>query len=566
MLLSIHVKNMALIREEEVSFGPGLNILTGETGAGKSILIGAVNVALGNGNFKDYVPEGAEYALVELVFETDRERVLEKMKELDIPEDDGLIVLSRSFRGGRSVNRINGETVSLAALREMAGELIDIHGQNANQELLRAKNHLHILDEFAGEAASSLLGEAAAAYAEMRSAARELEGALEAEKDRGRRADLLTYEIDEIEQAALTEGEDEELEKKFRLLSNGQKIMESLQAASRQISEDGGASEQIGHAARSLLEVSGLDERLDELAGELSEIESMMDDLGRGLAGYLDDFSYDEREFAQTGERLDLINRLKNKYGRTIGEILSYRDRQQEELEKLQNYEAYLEELREKLARAQKRYDEAADALTKLRTGSAPLLAERMRASLEDLNFPEVRFEVSISPLPEPSASGKDSVRFMISLNPGVPLRPLEEVASGGELSRIMLAIRAVMADQDQTDSLIFDEIDTGISGRTAQKVSEKMAVISASRQVICITHLAQIAAMADRHMAIEKAVGGGQTVTHIRPLSGEESLEELARILGGAQITEKVYENASEMKTMADNIKEECRKNRGRE
>ena len=561
MLLGIHVKNMALIREEEVELGPGLNILTGETGAGKSILIGAVNVALGNGNFRDFVPENENYALVELTFETGRETVLEKMRELDIPDGDGLITLSRRWQSGRSVNRINGETVSLAALRQVAAELIDIHGQSENQSLLYPKNHLRILDSFAHRELGDLPDNCARAFSELKAAQKELKEALAASGDRSRRADLLAYEIGEITDAALKEGEDEELEQRFRLLSSGQKIVETLSAVRNLVSGDEGAGEQIGPAVRRMMDIGGLDERIDSLSGELSEIEQMLDDFARGLADYMDDFSYDEEEFAAVGERLDLINRLKAKYGRTIGDILAYRDERQAQLEQLENYDAYVQGLEKKAQQAEKAYFAAAEKITKIRREAAPRLAALMQESMRDLNFPSVRFSIEISALEEPSASGMDSAAFLISLNEGVSLRPMQDVASGGELSRIMLAIKAVMADQDQTDALIFDEIDTGISGRTAQKVSEKMALIAASRQVICITHLAQIAAMADRHMLIEKTVEEGITRTHIRPLDEQESREELARILGGAEITSTVLGSAAEMKTMAEKIKETCRK-----
>ncbi|MCD8336437.1 MAG: DNA repair protein RecN [Lachnospiraceae bacterium] len=559
MLASLYVKNMALIREAEVEFGPGLNIMTGETGAGKSIVIGAVNIALGTGNFKDYVPEDADYALVELTFTTENTRVLEMLKEQDLPCEDGVIVLTRKYKSGRSTSKINGETVPLSFVRQLSAELIDIHGQHEHQSLLYAKNHLTILDSFAKKETAPLLLICEKQYQRYQRAKKEWEQASASGRDRNKELDFLQYEIQEIQSAALRLGEDEELESSYRLMANGQKIMEALSEAGNLTgagSYGSGAEDEIARAARSLAAVRAYDASLEELGNTLEDIESLIGEFNRSLSEYMDHLVFDPQALHDTEERLDLINRLKSKYGNTIEDILAACREKEERADVLTDYEGYLEKLRQTLDESRRQLLATARELSAVRKRCAKSLAEQIRAALVDLNFLDVRFEIAFEELPEPGEDGLDAVCFQISMNPGLPMRPLGAVASGGELSRIMLAIKAVMADKDNIETLIFDEIDTGISGRTAQKVSEKMAVIAASHQVLCITHLAQIAAMADRHYIIEKKPANSKTVTNIGLLNEEESVEELARILGGAKITDAVLENAREMKELAAKMK----------
>ena len=557
MLLNLHVKNMALIREEEVSFAGGLNILSGETGAGKSIIIGSVNIALGTGSFKDYVPDNGEDALVELVFETGNARAKTLLDEAGIGMEDGQIVISRKYHAGRSISRVNGETVNVSFIRDLASELIDIHGQHEHQSLLHPEYHLALLDRYVQEKLGKLPETYAKAYSSWSGVKKERREALTDEKERAKQADLLAYEISEIEEAAPAAGEDEELEAQFRKLSNGQKIMEALGEVRELTGYESGASDAVSRAVRALSQVSAYDEELASLCSQLSEAEDLLSDFDRSVGDYIDGFSYDEQAFYEIGRRLDLLNHLKAKYGRTVEEVLSYLEAQREKLEKLTNYEAYLEELRVREEKAYKALTDCAGKIRKIRQEGALVLQEKIRQALLDLNFLDVRFEISFEALNEPAANGMDRICFMICLNPGMPLRPLQETASGGELSRIMLAIKSVMADQDAVETLIFDEIDTGISGRTAQKVSEKMNVIARSHQVICITHLAQIAAMADTHFLIEKEAGSGTAMTHIRPLGEEESVQELSRILGGVRVTDAVRESAAEMRKMALEFKE---------
>ena len=560
MLTHLHVKNLALIREAEIDFTEGLNILTGETGAGKSIVIGSVSLALGGRVAKDMVRPGADYGLAELVFLVNRKKQREKLLELGITPEDDTVIISRKILEGRSINKINGETVTLSQLKEAAALLIDIHGQHEHQSLLQKKKHLEILDEFAKEELEPVKEKLAAAYREWKDLKKTLSEAQMDEESRLREISLLEFETDEIEKAELTEGEDEELERRYRRMTNGRRLLEAAgnAYALTGYEEETGAGTAVGRAVRELQSVLSLeDEELSALASQLSDVDGLLNDFNRELSDYLTSLEFDEREFTETEERLNQLNYLKSRYGHTIGEILAYQQKQQERLAALQDYDRYLQELEERLCQAERELGELCERASEIRKRFAEVLCGKIREHLQDLNFLNVEFEMSFEELPEYTAQGRDSAEFLISTNPGEPLRPLMKIASGGELARIMLAIKTVLADRDEIDAVIFDEIDVGISGRTAQKVSEKMMLIGRTRQVICITHLAQIAAMADSHYRIEKTVEDGGTRTQIRRLDERESVEELARILGGAEITDAVLQNAGEMRTLAQEKKQ---------
>ena len=557
MLRSLHVKNLALIDEIEVEFGEGLNILTGETGAGKSIILGSVNLALGGRYTRDIIRDGADYGFVELTFEIRDPGQIERLKALDVFPEEGMVVLSRRLMEGRSVSRINGETVTMGLLREVSAVLIDIHGQHEHQSLLYKKNHLEILDAFAREEGAGCRQAVQEAYRDYRACEKELEEVSMDESQRAKEMAFLEFEVEEIEKAALQEGEDEELESAYRRMANGRKIAGSALEAYRYTSEDpDSASENLSRAIRALSEAAECDEGARQLQEQLVEVDSLLNDFNRELSDYSKSCEYSEEELYETENRLNEINRLKVKYGGTVGEILAYQEQQAGKLEKLQDYEAYLAGLEKKAQEAEALLAKACRSLSQVRKSQAAILEEAVQKGLEELNFADVRFEIHFEELKSYTGNGTDDVEFMISLNPGQPLRPLKDVASGGELSRIMLAIRTVMARRDDIETLIFDEIDVGISGRTAQKVSEKMALIGKTHQVICITHLAQIAAMADAHYVIEKTVEEMETKTRIRRLTEEDSVRELARILGGARITDAVLTNAREMKELAKGIK----------
>lgn len=557
MLQSLHVKNLALIEEIEVEFEEGLNILTGETGAGKSIILGSVSLALGGRYTKDIIRKGAEYGFVELIFTVDSPTQIRALSALDIFPEGGMVVLSRRLMAGRSVSRINGETVTMAILKEAALVLIDIHGQHEHQSLLYKKNHLGFVDAFAGEEVREQKSLVSAAYQKYRKIKKRLEESDMDEAERAKEMAFLEFETEEIEHASLREGEDEELEALFRKMENGKKIAQS--AALAYAFTSGGsesASESLSRAIRELSEITGYDGKAEELYEQLSEIDSLLNDFNRELSDYAGSCEFSEEEFYETESRLNEINHLKTKYGNSIAQILAYCKEQKEKLTMLRDYENYIRKLNAELKEAEQELLKVTEVLTKIRKKYGSLLERKVEEGLKELNFADVRFEIAFDRLSAYTAGGLDDVEFCISLNPGQPVRPLVNVASGGELSRIMLAIKAVMADKDDIETLIFDEIDVGISGRTAQKVSEKMALIGRKHQVICITHLAQIAAMADSHFLIEKKVEAEDTTTGIRKLGEEESVEELARILGGVKVTDAVLENAREMKALAEEIK----------
>lgn len=550
MLHNLYVKNLALIDEIEVEFTNGLNILTGETGAGKSIVLGSVNLALGGRYSAELIRKDAEYGYVELTFFVEKESQRKALEEKDIYPEDGVIVLSRKLMPKRSISKINGETVTASLLKEISSLLIDIHGQHEHQSLLYKKNHLSILDAFAKEDVRLLKEKVAFSYQLYRQVKEELEAALTDEKERNKEIDFLEYEIREIRQADLKAAEDEYLDEQYRQMIHGKKIIGSVEEAYSYTGSD--VSELLSRALHCLQEAANYDKRAEEFYGQLAEVDSLLNDLNRELSGYKDSFDFSEEAFFEIETRLNEINRLKAKYGNSVQEILAYCEEKEERLNKLKDYDNYLETLRGKAEQAENELKVYSEELSRKRKENAEKLAKAIKHGLLDLNFLEVQFEIVFRKLEHYTANGTDETEFMISMNPGEPVRPLSEVASGGELSRIMLAIKTVMAEKDEIETLIFDEIDVGISGRTAQKVSEKMAVIGQNHQVICITHLAQIAAMADAHYVIEKQVEQGVTKSRIYRLTKEQEIQELARILGGAEITETVLKNAAEMKELA--------------
>ncbi len=558
MLQNIHVKNMALIDEADVDFGGHLNILTGETGAGKSIIIGSISTALGGKVSRDVIRKDAEYALVELNFKVNSPQILAELEKMEIPVDGDEVVISRRITGSRSVARINGELVSLPVLRQAAALLIDIHGQHEHQSLLHKDKHLAILDQFSREEMASVKDALKDSYREYMILKKEMDGAITDEGKRLSEISFLQYQIEEIENANLQDGEEEQLDKAFRKMSHARQMMESVAAAHSMTGYEGASSagDLVGRALRELSSVEKYDEAISGLISMLTDIDGLLNDFNRELADYESGLTFDESVYHETEDRLNLIQRLKTKYGSSIAEILAHQAECQEELEKLDDYENYLSGLRMKLDQAEKELKDLSDKLTTIRRANAAVLQERIKAALIDLNFLDVRFEIHCEPLGHYTENGQDSIEFMISTNPGETVKPLGKVASGGELSRIMLAVKSVLADADAIETLIFDEIDTGISGRTAQKVSEKMAVIARNHQVICITHLPQIAAMADDHYVIEKSAMEQRTITEIYHLSDDASVGEIARLLGGVEITDAVMQNAREMKNLAQSKK----------
>ena len=560
MLTNIHVKNFAIIDEADIDLADNLNIFTGETGAGKSLLLGALNMALGARTLKDIIRADADYALSEVTFTGIPEAAC-RMLENEGFSDTGEVVISKKLlSNGRSVLRINGETASAGFVKELAGCLIDIYGQNEHQSLLKKENQLSIVDEYAGEKLEALKDKVKEEYKKYSELKKECESLNDDEQARKRRADLLEYEINEIESAQVKEGEEEDLKDRHKLLANARLIMEGLAEAHNAIEGDGRASDSLTEAIRALSRISEFDDRLSAMTDALADIDGVLSDAVRDINDYMDSLPDDSCELEETEERLDLIMKLKSKYGASVKQIDTYCEKAKKELEQLSDYEGYTEKLKADFADAEKALSKSSRELTKMRKASAEKLGSLIKEALGELNFNQTEFTIEISEKEGYTANGTDDCTFMMSMNPGEVARPLQDVASGGELSRIMLGIKSVMAGKDGVGTLIFDEIDAGISGRTAQKVSEKLSKIATGHQVICITHLAQLASMADSHYEILKQVEDGRTRTSIRKLGDEEIINELARLIGGAELTDKVYESAGEMKKLADERKKSIR------
>ena len=551
MLRYLHVKNLALIDEIEVEFKEGLNILTGETGAGKSIILGSVNLAIG-GKFNSGMLRNPEIpGLVELIFEEDDKRNLDELEKAGFLPEEGLFVLTRKLNESRSICKINGETVSSKVLKEVSSLLIDIHGQHDSQLLRQRKNHLRFLDSYAKDEVEKVLEETKEAYREYKTNKKTLEESVIDEQGRKRELSLIEYEIKEIEEASLKDGEDEDLEEQYERMRKGQEYVSCVRDTYYYTNESssGNASEFLTRAIRNLSPVSDCDEEGASLYNQLVEIDSLLNDFNRELSEYEKSFEFDEEDFKFTEERLDLINHLKSKYGNTIEEIKDYLKDRQKRLEELNDYESFIEDLKEKYEHSKEVLDRKCSELSALRKKASKPFADKITQSLQELNFNDALFEIRMERLSDYTENGIDSGEFYVRTNVGEPVKPLGDTASGGELSRIMLAIKSVAADKEDTHTLIFDEIDAGISGITAGRVADKLHEISSDRQVICITHLPQIAARSDAHYLIKKQAENDRTYTDIKLLNNEESISELARLLGGDNITDTIMESAREMR-----------------
>lgn len=554
MLLNVNVKNLALIKEQDIYFKDGMNILTGETGAGKSIIIGSINIALGQKVNKEMIRNDSESAGVELVFQIESEDTVRLLREQGIDVNEGQVIISRKIINGRSITKVNGDTIAAGKLRNITGLLIDIHGQHDHQSLLNVDKHIEILDDYAGNDISKEKKKVSEAYRKYIEAKRKLEEFDMDEEARIRQLEFLRFEIDEIISANLKEGEDDALEEEYKKASNSQKIIEALQSVSYMLEGDAGAGvvSNIGMMVKEIGTIVSYDKRLEDIYSQLLEIESLCNDVGRDINSVAQDSTFDPERTNELEERLSVINHLKQKYGNSIQDIKDYCDKKSKEAEILENYDSEKKEAEKNLDERIQHLQKVCDSLTDKRKKSALQFEKRVIKTLEELNFLQVKFEVDFKKNDRFTANGNDRVEFMISTNPGEPVRQLAKVASGGELSRIMLGIKTIMAEKDHIETLIFDEIDTGISGRTAQKVAEQMKMLSKTHQIICITHLPQIASMADCHFKIEKKVHNRETETNIYELDYDKSVDELARMLGGVEITDAVLENAKEMKKLA--------------
>lgn len=554
MLEYMHVRNLALIKECEISFGKGLNILTGETGAGKSILLGSINLALGGKADKDIIRTGEEEAYVELVFSAS-DYVKNLISEMELSCEDDNVIISRKITPTKNVFKINGEIVTGKLVKELAGGLLDVHGQHEHQSLLSVLKQRDMLDAYGSEPVAELLKKVSAAASEYNKVKEILEESLSMATGREREINLLRYEVEEISNAELKIGEDEELEESYKRMKSAEKLLsltnEALSCVSSGIEGDAGSL--ISRAINNMRKASSIDEESEKLCTLLTDAEGILGDFAMEASSYLESLEFSEEEFLRTEERLNVINSLKLKFGKTIEDILTYLDEKSKELEKLEHLDEYLEKLKKDTEAALFEYKKCALELSELRKKTAKEFEKNLSKELLTLSFNDANFRISFDTDENlVNSKGMDKIEFLISTNPGEPVKPMKDVASGGELSRIMLAIKTILASKDDVDALIFDEIDSGISGKTAWEVSGRLKKLSTEHQVIAITHLAQIAAMADSHFEIKKTVASGNTVTTIHKLDEEGEINELARLLGTDEESKATLDNAKELKKKA--------------
>jgi len=553
MLTSLKIENVAIIESAAIEFGCGLNVLTGETGAGKSIVIDSINAILGERTSRDIIRTGAQSAKVYAVFEDVNERVRNFLDENGIDCEDGVLIINRTLsREGKNVCRINGAPVTVSMLREIGGELIDIHGQHDNQSLLSPEKHCGFVDSFAGNA--DLITDYREKYGRLCEIRSKLKKLTTDESSKSQRIDFLTYQIDELEKAEITIGERDELKARKSLINNSQKVIESLNIAYEALKADGAGIDMITDAESEIANASAYMEMLGEASEKITDIRYELEDIAETVRDAMTEVDFDPSELEDIDERLDLLYRLSKKYGDTEEEMLEYLEKARAELDNIAFSEERVKELQKQEKEALVETETAACKLTESRKTAGEKLSNAICSELEFLDMPNVRFVVKCNDIGL-TKNGKDEIEFLISANAGEEPKPLAKIASGGELSRIMLAIKNVLAETDGVDTMIFDEIDTGVSGRAAQKIAMKLRSASKGRQVICVTHLAQIAAQGDVHLYISKSVSDGKTYTNIKSLIEEERVAEIARIMGGMEITKLQLESAREMLANAGNL-----------
>jgi DNA repair protein RecN (Recombination protein N) len=563
MLLSLYIKNVALIDHVQAAFAPGLNVLTGETGAGKSIVVDSINFLLGERPMRDFIRTGADFASVEGLFDIEDTHTRQALTALGIDTTDGQLMLERVMStAGKTTCRVNGRTVAVGMLKEIGTHLVDVHGQHEHQSLLDVNKQLQLLDSFCGETLNADKNTLAALLAKYRETARKLK-ALTA-KTGAEQLDFWKHQLAEIESAALKDGEEEALTARRNRLGGLEKLSENTRRALSLLY--GGAEsqyaalDQIGRAASHVTELAKLDTDKEPLLSQLLEAAAQLSDVASELRNYIEELDTDPQELERIESRLDIIYRLKKKHGPTMEAVLKKQQLLNDNIQSIENSGVQITRLKGIQRELTKEITAVCDAISLARTQRGAQISAGICALLRDLGMPAARFEILITRKAVFSAEGNDAVEFMFAPNPGVPAKPLKRIASGGEMSRIMLAIKTVLSDADKIPTVIFDEVDAGISGRTAQAVAEKLAVISRRRQILCITHLPQIAAMADTHFYIEKTThsvdGGERTLTAVRALPDEQITEELARLTGGAVITDATLRAAREMKELATGVK----------
>ena len=554
MLVELTIKNIALIESLRMEFAQGFNVLTGETGAGKSIVVDSINLVLGGRADRDMIRTGAEKGTVQALFDISQNpRALEYVRSLDIEPEDGLISIRRELsRSGRNICRVSDVVVSLNALKQLTAMLMDVHGQHEHQALMNPAKHMDFLDAFGGDEIRSALDKVAALYAERSGIASQLKRLLNDVSERERLVDILSFQAQEIGAAKLKPGEEQKLEQKLSVLENAEKIRQGVESAYTLVYQGDGrapsAQETLLRSAEAMDHIAALDERYSALAGRLRELYYGAQDVGYELQALMDDLDFEPELLDKIAARLDAIKRLERKYGPTLEDVIEFGAKAAKRLDELKRGDESVSTLKKQYKEADARLRGACDQLTALRKASARSLAEKICEQLKDLGMGKTRFEVRVDPEPKPTATGMDRVEFMISPNPGEPLRPLASIASGGEISRVMLALKAISVDSEGVDSMIFDEIDTGVSGRMAQVVGEKMCLIARNRQVLSVTHLPQIAALGDAHFLVEKVAGEDRNDTHVRLLDEAGRVRELSRLVGGAEDSESSLSHGAHM------------------
>lgn len=566
MLLELTIKNIALIESLRIEFARGFNVLTGETGAGKSIVVDSINLTLGGRADRDMIRTGAERGMVQALFDVSgNEKALALLQALDIEADEGVIAIRRELsRGGRNICRVSDVVVPLATLKQLTGTLMDVHGQHEHQALMNPARHLGFLDDFGGAKHAAAREEVARLHAARSRVAAELKRLMNDAAEKDRLSDILTFQVQEISAAKLKPGEEQKIEKKLSMLEHSEKIRQGVERAYTLVYEGDGrgpsAQEALLRSAEAMDGIASLNERYAAIAARLRELYYGAQDVGYELQAMMDDMDFEPDQIDKLAGRLDLIRRLERKYGATVEEVIEFGAKAADRLNELKRSDESIGELKKRYREADARLRDACETLTALRKESARTLAGAICEQLKDLGMGKTRFEVRLEPEPKPTAEGMDRVEFMISPNPGEPLRPLASIASGGEISRVMLALKAIAVNQEGVDSMIFDEIDTGISGRMAQVVGEKMCLIARNRQVLSVTHLPQIAALGDAHFLVEKVAGEDRTDTHVSRLSEDGRIRELSRLVGGADDSESSLNHAAHMLRAAAQRKAELR------
>lgn len=557
MLKNVHLKNIALIEEADIDFESGLNIMTGETGSGKSIIIGAVNIALGGKADKSMIRRGADYALIELLFCGINDKVLEALEINELETDGRNLLITRKITPDAGISKVNGQNVTLNTLKQITALLIDVHGQHDHQSLLDSSRHIMILDDFGKDEISETkkaLLEEHNYYRKLRTIYRQYNKSPE---DLERDNSLAEFEYKEIEEAELSENEDKKLEEEYKKLSDAHNVISVLSRAAALFSDDEGSIPgKTGEAVYSVTNAAQIDPSLEKLKSVVMDLDSVAKDAAHEFSAYMDGISFDAERYDEVEKRLDLINRLKAKYGNTLEKIFEYQADLKEKLEGAQAYFADKEELEEKINASGVKLNRLSSELSEKRKSEALKLEKMIAENLKELNFLSSDFKINFEKNERITENGFDKVEFLISTNPGEALKPLAKVASGGEISRVMLALKSAVAQNDETDTLIFDEIDTGISGKTAHMAARKMYELAKKYQIIAITHLPQIAAMADHHFSIKKESDGTNTISGIETLDYNESVKEIAKLVGGEGISPAALENARDLKGKADFFK----------